>query len=112
LFAACSSVEEGGWVQQKSDSAGQTSDVFYVLEKISPYGENEKREDPEGHERRCLLLKFTEQSTADSDGNKLYAAQPIEEAGWDLCRDYSTTDEPRLALDSIPDELSEELSPK
>jgi hypothetical protein len=113
ILIACRSVEAGSWVVHEPETGLKSSSIYHVLEKKSPFGVNEKNEDPDGYRRICLLLRFDEQSAADSaigsDGEERYAAQPLDDATWELCRELATTDKPLLVTSAIPGELAEEL---
>ena len=94
------------WVVHDDQYSPHPDSIFYVVERKSPFGENEKNEDSQGYQRICLLLEFTEQG---ANGSQLYEALSIEDAEWRRCRDYSATDKPKIVSASIPSELREEF---
>ncbi len=78
--------------------------VYYVLEKKSPFGENEKNEDSQGHRRVCWLLEFIPNPT----GNDGYSPLPIDDREWHLCRELKLIDEPSFDAGLIPAEIRSE----
>ena len=77
----------------------EDTSVYYVLEKKSPFGENEVNEDTHGHRRICRLLEFVPTTT----GGFEYAALTIDESEWHLCRELNLVDKPSFDASLIAD---------
>ena len=101
IASACSSVEEGSWVTIENIDHRDDTSVYYVLEKKSPFGENEKNEDSQGYRRICLLLEFIPNPT----GNDGYSPLPIDDREWHLCRELKLVEKPSFDSSLIQREL-------
>jgi|APSaa5957512493_1039668.scaffolds.fasta_scaffold147031_1 hypothetical protein len=114
VLVSCESkpAAEDSWVVLESVGSDQPRNIYYVLENKSPYGDNEKNEDPSGYQRICHLLPFDKQSTTNSDGKSEYASLPASETEWQTCRLYKTAKKPSLVASSIPAEFADRIGAK
>lgn len=83
--------------------------VYYVTEKKSPFGINEKVEDSQGHRRVCHLIEFIPNPTTSPDIEQGYSALPFNDREWHLCRELKLTDKPSFDPTSLPPEVKKEF---
>ena len=112
MLISCGSAGEGSWVVLDSDDSDHPVNIYYMLEKKSPYGDNEKNEDPSGYQRICHLLPFEKQPTTNSDGKSEYASKLASETERKTCRLYKEVKKPPLVASSIPSEYADRIDAK
>lgn len=114
ILVSCESkpASEGSWVVLESDGSDSPNSIFYVLENKSPYGINEKNEDPSGYQRICHLLPFKKQFSTNFDGKGEYVSKPAAETEWQTCRLYKTVKKPSFLASSIPAEFADRINAK
>jgi hypothetical protein len=103
-------VDRGSWVTVDNIKYKDSESVFYVLEKKSPFGDNEKFEDSEGYRRICLLLEFVPAGAENAGDEQSFVAMPFDDRLWELCRELKLTGKPSFDANSVPAEFRADIT--